>query len=481
MSSAVLPVNPSYVMNEGKNYAFHFILKEAIFVVLENPENESVGICLGDHALKPGALEKVFETLVGQIRAASEYQVKILAATKETKGVEEFFLKKGVEIKATVEKQNDLEVVYEPRGVKLRFATPIKGGALQGDHPERKLKVLIVDDSKTIRTLLTNIFKSDSEIEVIGALENPRDVENFVRTQRPDVITLDIHMPEMDGVTLLRQLLPKFPIPTVMISSISMEEGPMVLNTLEVGAVDYVQKPSMEEIPTVGPMIIEKVKNAHKAKVHTSKKVVSREKTFIPEGSMDQDVLIAMGASTGGTEALKDVLTLLPPDVPPIVIVQHIPPVFSKAFADRMNTLCDFEVKEAEDGDELRTGRVLIAPGATQMGVVKGRGGYQVKIDPTAGPVNRHKPSVDFLFDSVAALGHKKMLAVILTGMGADGAKGMRRLRDLGARTIAQDEASCVVFGMPREAIKLGGAEKVVSLDEVASQMTRWLVRNKAA
>ena len=331
----------------------------------------------------------------------------------------------------------------------------------------RKKKVLIVDDSKTIRQLLTKILSEDPMIEVVAQAEKPSEVEALIIKHKPDVITLDIHMPEMDGVTLLKKIQPKFQIPTVMISSISKEEGPYVLNALEAGAIDYIQKPQMSDLREVAQQIRERIKIAAEAKVRQKSRTV---KVSVANALIDKQSLIVMGASTGGTEALREVLQALPAEIPPILIVQHIPPVFSAAFAKRLNDLCPFEVKEAQHGDEVKANQVLIAPGAKQMGIkaLKDKLIVTVNDDP---PMNRHKPSVDYLFQSTAELGLKKVTAVILTGMGADGARMMKKLRDQGVHTIAQDKDTCVVFGMPREAIQMGGAEFVLPLDKIAQKV----------
>jgi two-component system chemotaxis response regulator CheB len=333
------------------------------------------------------------------------------------------------------------------------------------------VKVLIVDDSASIRKILTNLFTSDPMIEVVGVAERPSQVEDLINKTRPDVITLDIHMPEMTGVELLKRYLPRHRIPTVMISSISMEESPMVLEALENGAVDYIQKPAFQNLAAQSPLIIEKVKEAAGARVKVTSRPVSQA---FREQKLRQDLILAIGSSTGGTEALREVLTQLPASIPPTLIVQHIPAVFSLAFANRMNELCPFEVKEAADGDEVRPGRVLIAPGGLQMKLIRQGAVLKVRVEDTA-PVNRHKPSVDVLFDSVAAEIGKKALGVILTGMGSDGANGMLKMRQAGAHTVAQDEESCVVFGMPREAIARGAAEEVKSLRDIPQLLVRWL------
>jgi two-component system chemotaxis response regulator CheB len=332
-----------------------------------------------------------------------------------------------------------------------------------------KIKVLIVDDSKTIRTILSRIFQTDPQFEVCAMAEKPSEVESLILKHKPDVITLDIHMPEMDGVTLLKTIIsPKYQIPTVMISSISMAEGPMVLDALENGAVDYIQKPELSEIEKVTPMIIEKVRIA--ALANTRIKLRYERTSVQIKEVCNNDSLIVLGSSTGGTEAIRDILTALPSEIPPMLIVQHIPAVFSQAFAKRMNDLCPFEVKEAEAGDEVRANRVLVAPGGQQMKVVAKGSKHYIEINDDA-PVNRFKPSVDYMFLSVSKILFTHTIAVILTGMGKDGAKGMLELKKLGVRTIAQDEESSVVFGMPKEAINIGAAEYVEPLSRIAEKI----------
>lgn len=335
-----------------------------------------------------------------------------------------------------------------------------------------KIKVLIVDDSKTIRDLLAKILMEDPKIEIVGQAMDPFEAEAILQKIRPDVITLDVHMPRMTGVQWLKKSLPKFKLPVVMITSLELKDGNEVFEALELGAVDYIQKPSMKELSVVSPIIREKIVNASLAKVSVPETV----KKFVPmpkmEYGFDSNTLITIGSSTGGTEALRRVLLALPKDIPPIVIVQHIPPVFSKAFADRMNSLCPFEVKEAESGDQVLSNRVLVAPGGTQMKVVKRGAGLFVEItdDP---PMNRHKPSVDYLFNSIAQLKGSQTIGVILTGMGADGAKGLLSLKEKGARTLSQDEASCVVYGMPRVAWEIGASEVQVSLDKMGEKLIK--------
>lgn len=331
----------------------------------------------------------------------------------------------------------------------------------------QKKKVLIVDDSRTIRTLLAKIISEDPFLEVAAAAEKPSDVEDLIRRHKPDVITLDIHMPEMDGVTLLKKIYPKYSIPTVMISSISKEEGTQVLEALESGAVDYIQKPEMGNLAQASLQIRERIRSA--AAVTVKKSSLSQRKA-ISSRTIDSRSLVVVGSSTGGTEALRQVFAAMPEKIPPILVVQHIPPVFSLALANRLNELCPFEIKEAQDGDEVLPDRVLIAPGAKQMKlkVLKDKMFVEINDDPL---LNRHKPSVDYLFNSVAECGLKQVVAVILTGMGSDGAKMMKKLHDQGAQTIAQNQETSVVYGMPGEAVKLGSVDHVLPLDEIAQKI----------
>jgi two-component system chemotaxis response regulator CheB len=339
----------------------------------------------------------------------------------------------------------------------------------------KKVRVLIVDDSKTVRDILTKILSSD-QIEVVGKAANSLEAEKLIERLRPDVITLDIHMPGMDGVTFLEHYLPKFPIPTVMISSISMVESDLILRALERGAVDYLQKPSLPEIASKGELIREKIITTAAVDLGKSK-TSERGMKATYTGLNRNNKIVAIGASTGGTEALKKVLLMLPPNIPPILIVQHIPPIFSTAFAKRLNELCPFEVIEGKDGDEVLPGRVIIAPGGKQMELILEQNKKKVRVFEGE-LVNRHRPSVDVLFHSVARLLGKNSLGVILTGMGNDGAAGLLEMRKSGAHTIGQDEASSVVYGMPKAADQLKAVAQVCSIEEVPFQIIRNLEKN---
>lgn len=441
-----------------------------VFVSFHFSNENCLGFFLKKNALTKLVLDSLFKKMINYL-PHSEFirsEVKMIGVASSLDKLVDFFKEKKIRTIKKIEKDNAVEVIFLPLLNKVRVSkdpSPAVGSKLV----KVKSKILIVDDSKTIRTILSRIFSSDPGLEVCAMAERPSEVEALILKHKPDVITLDIHMPEMDGVALLKIIGPKYNIPTIMISSISMAEGPMVLDALENGAVDYIQKPELSEIERLTPLILEKVQMAAKANLakHFTNKNLKQERI---KNLCDLNSLIVLGSSTGGTEAIREIITVLPDKIPPMLIVQHIPAVFSAAFAKRMNELCPFEVKEAENGDEVRANRILIAPGGQQMKLVCKNGKRMVEINDDE-PVNRFKPSVDYLFLSVAKNLYTSTIAVILTGMGKDGARGMLELRNLGVRTIAQDEFTSVVFGMPKEAIALGGAEFVEPLSEIAEKM----------
>jgi two-component system, chemotaxis family, protein-glutamate methylesterase/glutaminase len=345
---------------------------------------------------------------------------------------------------------------------------------------EPKIRVLIVDDSAVMRRVLTDGLSRDPGVEVVGAAADPYIAEGKIQRLRPDVLTLDVEMPRMDGLTFLAKLMRTTPMPVVMVSSGSPDIRAVTLRALELGAVNFVLKPQVDpmgRMVDLVPEIIEKVREAAQARPRVVRAVPPplppRSGPAAPAGPR---ALVAVGASTGGTEAIRTLLAELPADSPGIVIVQHMPEHFTRTFAARCDELSVVKVKEAEDGDEVRAGHVLIAPGNHHMRVVRAAPGYRVRIDQSDA-VNRHRPSVDVLFHSVADAAGPNAVGVLLTGMGADGARGLAALRRVGARTIAEDESSCVVFGMPREAIALGAAEYVLPLPEIGAATLALAIR----
>jgi two-component system chemotaxis response regulator CheB len=341
-----------------------------------------------------------------------------------------------------------------------------------------KIRVLIVDDSAIVRKMLSAALESEPDIEVVGTAPDPFVARNKILELKPDVLTLDLEMPRMDGLTFLRKLMHGHPLPVIVISSIAGPSSQVAFEALQIGAVEVLAKPSGPySVGNLGATLAYKIRAAARArlKVHGHAAPAPQEAPAPPtlprpmNGSAAKG-LIAIGASTGGTEAITQVLTRLPVEIPPILITQHMPPVFTGYFAERLNKICPFEVKEAADGDAIVSGRVLIAPGDFHMLVVRHGNGLRVRTDQ--GPqVCYQRPAVDVMFASIAEAVGKQTVAALLTGMGADGARGMLRLREAGASTIAQDEESCVVFGMPREAIRMGGAEQVLPLPKIAAAL----------
>jgi len=337
-----------------------------------------------------------------------------------------------------------------------------------------QVKVLIVDDSATVRKILKSLLSQDSRFLVIGESANPLEVEGLIRKLKPDLITLDIHMPELDGVTLLKKYLPYTPIPTVMISSISISEGKFVLDALDSGAVDYIQKPSFSDIAKQKDEICDRLFVASKAKVKKQQSLPPQKAKI--SGAKLQHGLVAIGSSTGGTEALRSIFERLPESIPPILVAQHIPAVFSKALADRLNELVKFKIVEGQNGQLVEPDHVYIAPGGKQMGVELLGDKLTLKITDDD-PVNRHKPSVDYLFHSISKIQARipNLVGVILTGMGSDGAKGLKSLKDQGAKTIGQNEASSIVYGMPKVAWEIGAVEKQISLEDIPQALVNAL------
>jgi two-component system chemotaxis response regulator CheB len=343
-----------------------------------------------------------------------------------------------------------------------------------------KIRLLVVDDSAVARAMITDSLAGDPEIEIIGTAIDPYVAREKILSLNPDVITLDVEMPRMDGLTFLKLIMRHRPMPVVVMSSLTAEGSTKALEALQAGAVDVVGKPDGQFSFSEGAALAQKIKAAAHAKVATQAKSTVRATEFSAERAPEPNValhpraLIVLGASTGGTEALKHVLTAMPGDLPPIAIVQHMPAQFSTAFANRLNGLCAMEVREARSGDELTKGLALIAPGGKHL-VVRWNGSRYVALLNEGPPVHHQRPAVDVLFNSVVkAGGARHCSAALLTGMGRDGADGLLQLRQNGAYTIAQSEATCVVFGMPREAIKIGAAEETFDLQKIGPELTKY-------
>ncbi|MGN6315067.1 protein-glutamate methylesterase/protein-glutamine glutaminase [Trinickia sp.] len=356
-------------------------------------------------------------------------------------------------------------------------------GRPSGRHdPVQKIKVLCVDDSALIRSLMTEIINGQPDMTVCATAPDPLVARELIKQHNPDVLTLDVEMPRMDGLDFLEKLMRLRPMPVVMVSSLTERGSEITLRALELGAVDFVTKPKVgirDGMLDYAEKLADKIRAAARARVRARTAAPAPAAGAHPAGSaapmlnnplVSTEKLIIIGASTGGTEAIREVLTPLPPDAPAVMIAQHMPPGFTKSFAQRLNGLCRITVKEAEHGERVLPGHAYIAPGHAHLLLARSGANYIAHLsdDP---PVNRHRPSVDVLFRSAAQHAGKNAVGVILTGMGRDGAAGLLDMRNAGAYTLAQDEASCIVFGMPREAIALGGADEVASLSEMSRKV----------
>ncbi len=355
----------------------------------------------------------------------------------------------------------------------------IHASSISSPQIQKRIKVLIVDDSALVRRMLTEMLSSDPSIMVLGAAHDAYDAREKIKALNPDVLTLDVEMPRMDGLTFLRNLMRLRPMPVIMVSSLTDRGAEVTLDALSIGAFDYLSKPKIDLAATLGDYkdeLIAKVKAAASARLRSpSASAAATADVVLAKRAPQRQLrtterIIAIGASTGGTEAIKDVLIHLPPDTPGIVITQHIPKLFSGAFARRMDSVCQLSVCEAEDRQQVLRGHAYIAPGDKHLRLVRDGARYVCRLDEGP-PVNRHKPSVDVLFRSVAQEAGRNAIGVILTGMGKDGAVGLKEMRDAGSRTIAQDEATSIVWGMPGEAVAVGAAADVLPLGEIYSRV----------
>lgn len=345
------------------------------------------------------------------------------------------------------------------------------------------IRVLIVDDSALTRKILREILSSDDEIEVVGTAMDPYIARAKIKHLNPDVLTLDVEMPKMNGISFLKNLMRLRPMPVVMVSSLTQKGADVALEALGLGAVDFVGKPDMNSAANLADYseeIIGKIKMAASVNYTAGATTQSLYANNLPPdntpskkspGKRCDQVIVVIGASTGGTEAIKEILTRLHPDSYSLIIVQHIPSAFSKAFADRINKISALEVCEAKDNQKILPGHVYIAPGDQHLKIIRNSGSYYCKLD-NGEPVNRHKPSVDVLFRSVRISAGNNAIGILLTGMGSDGALGLKEIHDAGALTIAQDEQSSIVWGMPGEAVKIQAADFILPLNKIAEKVT---------
>ncbi len=352
----------------------------------------------------------------------------------------------------------------------------------------RKIRVLVIDDSALIRSVMKELINREADMECVGAAPDPLVAREMIKTLNPDVLTLDVEMPKMDGLDFLERLMRLRPMPVLMVSTLTERGSDITFRALALGAVDFVSKPKMDimrGMEEYASEIADKIRAAAQAQVRksvTAAQVTERlsADAILPSVAghfSSTEKLIIIGASTGGTEAIKEVLIRLPADVPGILVTQHMPETFTKSFADRLNSLCKISVKEAEHNERILPGHAYIAPGHSHLLLRRSGANYMTELNQGP-PVNRHRPSVDVLFRSAANVAGANALGIILTGMGKDGAQGMLEMRQAGCHTIAQDEASCVVFGMPKEAIAVGGACEVMPLQNIARYTLDYLAKH---
>jgi two-component system chemotaxis response regulator CheB len=358
-----------------------------------------------------------------------------------------------------------------------------------------KIRVVVVDDSALIRSMLSSLINAQPDMECVGTANDPYQAREIIRNLDPDVITLDVEMPRMDGLDFLEKLMRLRPMPVVMVSTLTERGAETTLRALELGAIDFVAKPRIgiaQGLQEMGAEIADKLRIAARARIE--RRTVARpappaatprvagaggtpagtpplvKAVPIAYSRSSTEKIVAIGSSTGGTEALREVLTQLPADCPAVLVTQHMPPGFTRSFADRLNSLCRMHVKEAEHGERVLPGHVYVAPGGRHLAIGRSGANYVVELDDGP-PVNRHRPSVEVLFKSVARHAGRNAIGIMLTGMGRDGADAMKELRDAGAHNIAQDEATCVVYGMPREAVASGAVHEVLPVQKIAGHV----------
>lgn len=338
-----------------------------------------------------------------------------------------------------------------------------------------KIRVLCVDDSALIRDLLSEIINSQPDMEVVAVAADPLVARDLIKLHTPDVLTLDVEMPRMDGLDFLERLMRLRPMPVLMVSSLTQAGSEVTLRALELGALDFIAKPQMgirHGMLDYSELIAEKIRAAARSRPRQAPSTGAPRPKALQAPLISSEKLVIIGASTGGTEAIRTVLEPLPANSPAILIAQHMPGGFTRSFAERLDRLCNIAVKEAEDGERILPGHAYIAPGTAHLKLARSGANYVARLDDGP-PVNRHRPSVDVLFRSAAENAGRNAIGVLLTGMGKDGARGLLEMRQAGAFTFAQDEASCVVFGMPREGIALGGACDVVALEHMAERILK--------
>jgi two-component system chemotaxis response regulator CheB len=415
-----------------------------------------------------GDLNKSFFLVRGSSSLCNLTHFSTLKVIGNKNEYDKFFLLNNIKLKVNkvVETNEAMKILFDSASDRLSFR-PID----KISSSNKKTKVLIIDDSATIRKLLTRIINTSSDLEVCAAVDGPESARQYLKENTADIITLDIHMPEMDGVTFFKTFLKNTEIPTVIISSMSIQEGPLVMEALSNGVLAYIEKPEASKVNLVGDEIKAQLRQFAHLEKHRHISINPQNKEI--DLFKDSNGIVAIGSSTGGTRALETLLCSFPSEIPSVFIVQHIPEVFSKAFADRLNSVCPFRVKEVENGEVIQKNTVYIAKGGFQFSVIERDSQLIAKLEDIDSKLYSFKPSVDYLFESVLKLGHSNKVCSILTGMGRDGARALLELKNNGAKTLGQNEESCIVYGMPKSAFELGACDQMVHIDDMGQAIIK--------
>lgn len=439
-----------------------------IFISIVGPI--SYAWLIGEAHFSFAALTSLFEAVSPFIvKEPGQYECKVIGSFENLKLVLNSLEQIGFKNIKNVSRRGPISLNYCPATGNILLKKDSYSSDASSGEVER-IKILIIDDSSAVREMLRKIISQDSSLQLVPSASHPSQAEMLIELHKPHVILLDIHMPGMDGVTLQKKIGPKYNIPTLMITSLNMDDGCKVLDALEQGALDYIQKPGPKEVTAMTPLIIEKIKATAKGNFQALKTLQLTRNTRAEESEFDSQKMILIAAGMGGIEYLRSLLLRLPKNIPPILVVQHFPTVFSKTFAKRMDEICPFKVEEASENHAVKPNTVLIAPGGMQMTLVKVAGQYRVNITDMPA-VNKQKPSADVLFRSAAPLLGADAVGVVLTGLGEDGARGLLALKEAGAQTFTQDPETTVIDEMPKNASQLRATTTVCSFDNLCQSL----------
>ncbi|MGE0633439.1 MAG: chemotaxis-specific protein-glutamate methyltransferase CheB [Pseudobdellovibrionaceae bacterium] len=460
------------------SHEYQVVFENKLFVCVHGPI--SYAWLIDQAEISTQKLAALFEAVSPYIvKSPKEYECKVVGPENLTQSGLNVLHELGFNNIKEVVRSGTISICYFPSTGKIFLKKELNHEAVSSLLEFKpKLRVMVIDDSKAIRDLLAKALDDNPELELVASASHPSEAEFLIETKKPDVIAVDLHMPGMDGITLLKKIGPKYRIPIVMISSINLDDGRLVLKALEAGAVDHIPKPSTKDVMTLAPQIIEKLKGAAKVNLDAMRAVQLTGSLKIPPTSFDPNKMILLGAGIGGLEVLRSILIRLPNEIPPILVVQHSPQVFSKSFAQLMDELCSFSVEEATDNHAVKPNTVIVAPGGMQMSLIKVAGQYRTRIEDLP-HLNRQKPSIDFLFNSAADLLGTNAVAAVLTGPGNDGAKGLLKMKTAGASTLVQSIKTSILSSMPQNAIDIGAADYICSVEEFPQMLVKSIANKK--